>query len=76
MSTMRKERKSEYRHWHLGPGHSPTTETVDMGEVELAKLREMEELKWAVQDLVEGLEGIYGDIRKELSSRRIRGRVK
>lgn len=65
MALMRKERKSEYGRWHLGPGHSPTTETVDIGEVELAKLREMEELKWAVRDLVDELR----EIRNRLSPR-------
>ena len=72
MSLMRKERKSEYEHWTVGPGGAPVDEAVDPERIELEKLRQLEALKWVLEDLVDELR----EIRNRLPPQGIGQRVK
>ena len=54
MSLMRKERKSAYEHWPNGT----TTVSPAREQVELEKLRQMEQIKWVLEDLVDELREI------------------
>lgn len=66
---MRKERKSEYENWTGDPFQE---DAVSAGTVELEKLRQLEALKWTLEDLVDELR----EIRNQLSPRGIGQRVK
>ena len=58
MSPMRKERKSEYEKWEGWPSDTPSRALATKAQIELAKLRELEELKWILEDLVDELREI------------------
>ena len=72
MSSMRKERKSEYEKWlTFLPVGGPEPVSISLEAIELEKLRQLEQMKWLLDDLVDELR----HLRKERSDRRLRGRV-
>lgn len=67
MSLMSKERTSKYEHWTVGSGRAPADEAVVLERIELEKLRQLEQMKWLLDDLVDELRAI----RRERSPRRL-----
>ena len=65
MSLMRKERKSEYEKWEGWPSDTPALVLATKAQIELAKLRQMEQIKWVLEDLVDELR----EIRRQWSPR-------
>ena len=66
MPLVRKERKSEYEDWPKG------TLAASPARIELEKLRQLEEMKWLLDDLVDELR----EIRRQQPPRRLGQRVK
>jgi len=55
---MRKDRKSAYEHWIVGPVTATANQSVSLGGVELEKLRQLEAMKWVFEDILDELREI------------------